>query len=197
MGSSAVRLFVERAQRVQAEFALSPDNAQGVLNICKLVEGLPLGIVLAAAWVRHFPTARIAKSIRDNLDFLRSSSRDASEQHSSLRAVFNHSWNLLPEGEQQVLRKLSIFQGGWEEDAAEQVAGASVYALSSLVDKSLLRRDASGRFSVHEVVRQYAAEQLQAMPGEQGETQAGHAAYFLDFASGPIENCGGRTRTPG
>jgi predicted ATPase/DNA-binding SARP family transcriptional activator/Tfp pilus assembly protein PilF len=178
----AVRLFVERAQRVYADFALSVDNAQGVLDICRLVEGLPLGIVLAAAWTRHFPTARIAKSISDNLDFLKSSPRETSAQHSSLRAVFNHSWNLLPEGEQQVLRKLSVFRGGWDEDAAEKVAGASVFALSSLVDKSLLRRDASGRFSMHEVVRQYAAEQLQAMQGEQEETQAAHAAYFLDFA---------------
>src|SRR5205814_3660718 len=73
-------------------------------------------------------------------------------------------------------------QGGWDEDAAEKVAGASVFSLSSLVDKSLLRRDASGRFSMHEVVRQYAAEQLQAMPGEQDETLAGHAVYFLDLA---------------
>jgi len=179
---AAVQLFVERAQRVQSEFTLSPDNAQGTLEICRLVEGLPLGIVLAAAWVRHFPTARIAQSIRDNLDFLNSSSRDASAQHSSLRAVFNHSWNLLPEGERQVLRKLSVFRGGWDEDAAEKIAGASVYSLLSLVDKSLLRQEASGRFNMHEVVRQYAAEQLQAVPGEEDETQAAHAAYFLDFA---------------
>jgi tetratricopeptide (TPR) repeat protein len=99
--------------------------------------------------------------------------------------VFNHSWNLLTDGEQQVLRKLSVFRGGWDEDAADKVAGASVYALVSLVDKSLLRRDAAGRFSVHEMVRQYAAEQLQAMPGksgEQDETQAAHAACFLELA---------------
>lgn len=178
----AVRLFVERAKRVQSGFAVSLDNAQGVLDICKLVEGLPLGIVLAAAWVRHFPTTRIAESIRDNLDFLRSFSRDASVQHSSLRAVFNHSWKLLPEDEQRVLRKLSVFRGGWDEAAAEIVAGAPESCLLSLIDKSLLRRDAAGRFNMHEVVRQYAVEQLRAIPGEHNETQLAHAAYFLDLA---------------
>src|SRR5204863_4253602 len=128
-----------------------------------------------------FPPARIAESIRGNLDFLKSSSRDASAQHSSLRAVFNHSWNLLTDGERQVLRKLSVFRGGWDEDAAEKIAGASVYSLLSLVDKSLLRRDVGGRFNMHEVVRQYATEQLQAVPEVQNEAQAAHAAYFLDF----------------
>ena len=132
--------------------------------------------------MRHFPTASVAKSISDNLDFLKSSSRDVSAQHSSLRAVFNHSWNLLPEGERQVLRKLSVFRGGWDEDAAEKIAGASVYSLLSLVDKSLVRREASGRFNMHEMVRQYAAEQLQAVPGEQNDTQAAHAAYFVGLA---------------
>ena len=100
--SSAVRLFVERARQIQARFALSPDNAQGVIDICRVVAGLPLGIVLAAASVRHFPPARIARSLVDNLDFLTSSARDASPQHTSLRAVFNHSWELLSEEERRV-----------------------------------------------------------------------------------------------
>jgi tetratricopeptide (TPR) repeat protein len=178
----AVQLFIERARQVQSQFALSNDNVGGVLDICRLVAGLPLGIVLAAAWVRHFSTARIANSIKDNLDFLASSSRDASPQHSSLRAVFTHSWNLLSKEEQEVFRKLSVFRGGWDEEAAEKVAGASLYTLLSLVDKSLVRRGDSGRFSIHEVLRQYAAEQLDALPGERDDTRAGHGAYFLDLA---------------
>src|SRR5207253_6598477 len=95
MGYDAIQLFVERAQQASSEFVLSPDTAGGVIDICRLVAGLPLGIVLAAAWVRHFSPARIATSIKANLDFLSSAARDASAQHSSLRAVFNHSWKLL------------------------------------------------------------------------------------------------------
>jgi predicted ATPase len=131
---SAVQLFVERAQQAHAEFALSNDTARGVVEICRLVGGLPLGIVLAAAWARHFSPARIAESIKANLDFLASSSRDAAPQHASLRAVFNHSWDLLSEEERQVFRRLSVFRGGWEEEAAEKVAGESLYSLLSLVD---------------------------------------------------------------
>jgi len=152
-----------------------------VVNICRLVVGLPLGIVLAAAWVRQFPPARIATSIQENLDFLASSSRDASPQHSSLRAVFNHSWNLLSEEERRVFRRLSVFRGGWEEKAAEMVAGASLQLLFSLADKSLLR-SASGRYDMHEVLRQYAAEQLELMSGERSETLVHHATYFLELS---------------
>lgn len=182
-GYPAVRLFVERARQVNSEFVLSAENVAGVLDICKLVAGLPLGIVLAAAWARHFSPEKIARSIRENLDFLASTSRDARPQHSSLRAVFNNSWTLLSAEEQMVFRKLSVFRGGWDEEAAEQVTGVrSLYTLISLVDKSLLRRDATGRFSIHEVLRQYAAEQLEAMQSEQTGARAAHVAYFLELA---------------
>jgi predicted ATPase/DNA-binding SARP family transcriptional activator len=182
MKSSAVQLFVERAQHAHADFALSAENAQDVVEVCRLVRGLPLGIVLAAAWVRYYSLARIARSIRDNLDFLSSAARDAAPQHSSLRAVFNHSWNLLAEEEQRVFRQLAVFRGGWEEEAAERVVGASIHSLVSLVDKSLLRRDAGGRFEIHEVLRQYATEKLDERPAEQDAVRRRHAEYYLDLA---------------
>ena len=180
--SGAVQLFVEKAKQVQSHFTLSPDNTQGVLDICRLVDGMPLAILLAAAWVRYSPTARIASSISENLDFLTSSLRDGSPRHSSLRAVFNHSWSLLSNEERQLFRKLSIFRGGWEEEEAEKVASASLHSLLSLTDKSLLRQDQSGRYDMHEVLRQYASEQLELAPEEHGETLASHAACFLDLA---------------
>lgn len=182
MKSSAVQLFVERAQQAHPNFALSEETAPDVVEICRLVSGLPLGIVLAAAWVRHFSPARIVRSIRDNLDFLSSAARDAAPQHRSLRAVFNHSWNLLPEEEQRVFRNLSVFRGGWDEEAAERVVGATIHSLLSLVDKSLLRRDAGGRFEIHEVLRQYATEKLAERPAEQDAGRQRHAAYYLDLA---------------
>ncbi len=182
MKSSAVQLFVERAQQAHSTFALSAANAPDVVEICRLVRGLPLGIVLAAAWVRHFSLGRISRSIRDNLDFLSSAARDAAPQHSSLRAVFNHSWNLLPDEEQRVFRQLSVFRGGWEEEAAEWVVGASIHSLFSLVDKSLLRRDPTGRFEIHEVLRQYATEKLAERPVEQDAVRQRYAEYYLDLA---------------
>ncbi|MFL5731579.1 MAG: ATP-binding protein, partial [Chloroflexia bacterium] len=183
MQFDAVQLFVERAQQSHSQFALSNDTAQGVVDICTLVEGLPLGIILAAASTRQFSPARIAEAIRTNLDFLTSSLRDATPQHRSLRAVFNHSWDLLTEEEQRVFRGLSVFRGGWEEEAAETILGSgALYPLLSLVDKSLLRRDASGRLEMHEVLRQYATEKLAELPEEQDDIRRRHAAFYLDLA---------------
>ena len=179
-----MQLFVERAQQAQSlpPFTLSDETAQGVIDVCTLVGGLPLGIVLAAAWVRHYSPARIAESIRANLDFLTSQSRDATSQHMSLRAVFNHSWDLLSDEERRIFYSLSVFRGGWEEEAAESVAGASPLSLVSLTDKSLLRRDANGRFDMHEVLRRYATEKLAELPEEQDEVKRRHAQYYLDLA---------------
>lgn len=188
--SSAVQLFVEQAQRVQRQFALSDENAKDIVDICELVVGLPLGIVLAAAWVRRFSPSRIAASIRANLDFLTSSSRDASPQHSSLRALFNHSWNLLTAAERLAFCSLSVFRGGWDEAAAADVAGASLPLLFSLTDKSLLRA-ASGRYDMHEVLRQYAAEQLDMLPDETNAALARHAACFLKIAEQAEEHLRG------
>ena len=177
MSYDAVKLFVERAQQAHPAFVLTRDTAQSVVDICSVVAGLPLGIVLAAASMRHFPVARIAESIRANLDFLTSAARDTPPEHSSLRAVFNHSWDLLSEEEQLAFRCLSVFRGGWEEEAAERVLGSgALHSLLSLTDKSLLRRDASGRFDIHEVLRQYAGEKLD---------EANRGSGIRDRGSGP------------
>jgi predicted ATPase/DNA-binding SARP family transcriptional activator len=181
--SSAVQLFVERARQASPTFTWSAETAPGVVQICRLVAGLPLAIVLAAAWVREVPPARIAASIRANLDFLTSTARDAAPQHRSLRAVFDHSWSLLTAEEQQVLGKLSIFCGGWVEEAAAQVVGAALPTLLSLVDKSLLRHDTAGRFDIHEVLRHYAGEKRDAMPAPERAALAWrYAEYYLQLA---------------
>jgi predicted ATPase/DNA-binding SARP family transcriptional activator len=180
--SSAVRLFVERARQAHPAFALSSETVAGVVEICHLVAGLPLGIVLAAAWVRHLPPARIAAAIRANLDFLASTARDAPPQHSSLRAVFEHSWQLLSEDERRAFRGLGVFCSGWDAEAAEAVAGAGLPLLLSLVDKSLLRAVAAERFDVHEVLRQYAREKLAEGPTEYEQVARRHAEYYLDLA---------------
>jgi predicted ATPase/DNA-binding SARP family transcriptional activator len=180
--NDATTLFLQRARRAQAGFALTDAERPAVVRICRLVDGLPLAIELAAVWVRTLACVEIAYEIQRGLDFLRASARDIPTRHHSLRAVFDHSWHLLSEDERRVLRRLSVFRGGFQREAAEHVAGAPLSLLSSLVAKSLLRRTEAGRYDLHEVVRQYAREQLRA-GGEEPTIRRRHAQYFIGFAA--------------
>jgi predicted ATPase/class 3 adenylate cyclase/uncharacterized protein HemY len=179
--SSAVQLFVQSAQRAQTGFILSGEDRPYVLRICRLVEGMPLGIELAAAWVRMLPCREIAREIEQNLDFLATKMRNVQERHRSLRAVFEHSWDRLSEAEKHVLRRLPVFRGGFEREAAQRVAGASLPLLSALLDKSLLRRMPSGRHSVPELIRQYAEEKLKEDPALCEQIQSQHCLYYAEF----------------
>src|SRR5262249_22448900 len=114
-------------------------------------------------------------------DFLSSPLRNVPERHRSLRAVFEQSWALLPEAECAVLAKLSVFRGGFDLEAAEQVAGASLFVLAGLLDKSLVRLDSSGRYDLHELLRQYAGDKL-AEAGETATITQRHLAFFSKLA---------------
>ena len=177
---AAVRLFVQRARRVRASFSLSQEQA-GVLRICQLVEGMPLGIELAAAWVRLLSCAEIAEQLESGLDLLASPMRDAPERHRSLRAVFDHSWGLLSDVEKTVLAQLSVFRGGFDLEAADRVAGASLPVLASLLDKSLIRSSGRGRHDLHELLRQYAHDKI-VTSGDAANTANRHLTYFLTLA---------------
>ena len=177
----AVQLFRQSAHRTRTGFELTPANAPAVIDICRLVGGMPLGLELAASWIRTLSCAEIAAEIAQSLDFLSTSRHDVPARHQSLNVVFAQSWQLLSEPERHVFRRLSIFRGGFSREAAAQVAGASLPILSALVDKSLLRRNRSGHYEPHELVRQYAAEKLDAIPSERLETQARHGRYYAAF----------------
>ncbi|OGF55090.1 MAG: hypothetical protein A2Z21_04725 [Candidatus Fraserbacteria bacterium RBG_16_55_9] len=178
---SAVQFFVQSAKRVDAGFSLSEEDKPHVVRICQLVEGMPLGIELAAAWVRLLPARDIAREIEQNLDFLATKLRNVQERHRSLRAVFEHSWKGLSEEEREVFQKLSIFRGGFAREAAQHLTGANLPLLSALMDKSLLRRSASGRYLVHELLRQYAEERLKESPQMYEQIHDGHGMYYADF----------------
>jgi predicted ATPase/Tfp pilus assembly protein PilF len=181
-GYSAVQLFVQHARRAQASFTLTNGHKPAVTDICRLVGGMPLGIELAAAWVRAMPCATIAREIERSLDILTTTTRNVPEKHRSMRAAFEHSWHLLSDEEQTVFRKLSVFRGGFTREAAEYVAGATLHTLSSLIDKSLLRVDASGRYDVHELLRQYGEERLNERSPLGDDTRNRHARYFATWA---------------
>jgi len=176
----AVQLFLQIALRTHPRFSLEREKTS-VISICRSVEGMPLGIELAAAWVRKFPCATIAREIKRNLDFLTTPLQDMPERHHSLRATFDYSWRMLSKEERRTLRKLSVFRGGFRQEAAGFVADASPALLAALEEKSLLRKGVDGRYEMHDLLRQYAEEKLQQVPQERSETQDRHCAYYAAF----------------
>jgi predicted ATPase/DNA-binding XRE family transcriptional regulator len=176
----AVRLFAERVSQIRADFSLESDPAS-VINICQMVEGMPLGIELVATWQRIMPINRIAEQIRQNLNLLETDLRNMPERHRSLRAVFEHSWKLLSDTERQALMRLSVFQGGFRQQAAEQVAGVSQPVLTGLADKSLMRVVDAERYDLHEFIRHCALEKL-IEAGELEEMNQRHLNYFVALA---------------
>lgn len=177
----AVRLFGQKARQANPSFSLRDDNLPAVLKICRLVEGMPLGILLAAAWMELFSPQEIAGQVECSLDFLAGQQLDIPPRHRSLRAVFDSSFERLNENWQNVFIRLSIFRAGFTLDAAQAVAGASLPLLLGLVNKSLLNRDpASGRYSLHNLLGQYAAEKLSAS-GDFSAVRKAHAVYFLNL----------------
>lgn len=178
---SAPQLFIQRARRADAGFAPSGPEVTAVIEICRLLDGMPLGLELAAPWVRFMSCAEIAAEIGRSLDFLETSLRNVPERHRSLRAVFEQTWATLQPPEQVVLQGLSVFRGGCRREAAERVVSASVAQLASLVDRALLRRSRDGRFELHELIRQFAAAHLQNDPAVAAQLVGAHSRYYLDF----------------
>ncbi len=178
---SAVALFVQRACRVKSSFALTDANRPAVIRICRLVGGMPLAIELAASWVRALSCEAIAGEIERSLDILETPARNVEPRHRTMRAAFAPTWEHLSDDERAVFMKLSVFRGGFTREAAEEVAGASLRTLSTLVDKSLLRVDANSRYDVHELLRQFAEDKL-TETGEKNTITARYLNFFIMLA---------------
>ncbi len=176
----AVELFVRHAQRVRPVFSLDSER-QCIMRVCEQVEGMPLALELAAAWLRRLPCREIVTEIKRGLDILENPARNVPARHRSMRAVLEHSWSLLTEAERDVLKKLSVFRGGFRREAAEQVTGATLGTLSALVDKSMLRVDADGRYDIHELMRQFGEEHLNLSPDENQQVRDRHCTYYAEF----------------
>lgn len=180
--NSAVQLFAQSAARIYPQFQLTNQALPAVTRICRLVEGMPLAIVLAAAWMDTLTVGEIADEIANSIDILETEKRDVPDRQRSIRAVIESSWNQAESGSQELLKLLSVFRGGFTREAAQKAAGASLRGLAHLVDKALIRRHLdSGRYSIHELVRQYAAEQLALDPDSQRSAHKAHAHYFANF----------------
>jgi predicted ATPase len=178
----AINLFIQSAARVRPGFDPSPEELAEITAICQSVGGMPLAIELAAAWLSILSVHEVADELRKSLDILTSDARDTPERHRSIRTVVDRSWSLLDQDEQEVFLRLSIFQGGFSRQAAQQVAGASLRQLADLAHKSLLSHDPdSARFTIHQLLRQYAHEQLERMPEVSSSGHESHGAYFAEF----------------
>ncbi|MCB8935803.1 MAG: hypothetical protein H6663_10090 [Candidatus Promineofilum sp.] len=213
---AAVRLFAQSAARVRPGFRLRADNIADVARICRQVQGLPLGIELAAAWLEALSLPDIAAEIERNLDILATEQRGVPDRQRSIRAVFDTSWALLSDRERAILPMLSVFRGGFAREAAEFVAAASLRDLLGLVNKSWLqpsetrntryeRRDRpedaetgtrrsspAARFQLHALLRQYAEEKLAEMPELEEQARDRQARYFARFLESHLRRMLGR-----
>jgi len=177
---AAEALFAERARMARDEFVISAENLSSVRRICERVGGSPLGIALAAAWVRRRSLAQIQEEIGRSIDFLSSRLRDVDPRHHSIRAVFETSWQLLTPKEQAVLAALSVFPTTFTAAAARRVAGASAADLDRLGETSLLQQQHEPeRYVIHNLLRQFAADKLAT---QTPATDRAFVDYFLQFA---------------
>lgn len=180
-GFGALQLFARRARQERGDFALVSSEAAAAAEICRLVQGMPLAIELAAAATGTQSTAEIARQLRAGLDALAVEWADLPPRHRSIRAAIEHSWAMLTDEERRIMRHLSVFSGGFDAAAAEAVAGATPAGLGRLRDKSLLQPQENSRFDLHPLIRAYAAERLAAR-GEKDEAHSRHLAYFTALA---------------
>ena len=184
--SNPVQLFIEGARRVVPTFTPKPYELEEILHICRRVQGMPLAILLAAAWMRLLSPAEIAAEITSNsLEFLEGGWQDVPERQRSLRAVFDHSWDLLSEREREVFVGFTVFRGGFTYPAAQEVTGVTLRELLQLLNSSFIERESTsqrpgvwGRYELHELLRQYGQEKMDEFPDGGKGIRDRHAAWY-------------------
>jgi predicted ATPase/DNA-binding XRE family transcriptional regulator len=176
----AIELFLASARRLIPDF--EPTNPEIILQICHITEGMPLALEMAASWVDTLSLTEIVEELNRNPDILAQDHRQVASRHRSMRVVFDSSWQLLNKAERGAFSKLCIFRGGFTRQAAETVAGAAAAILAALVRRSMIKLNpASGRYSIHELLRLYGEEHLKASGAFQ-QIQTRHLDYFLQMA---------------
>jgi DNA-binding SARP family transcriptional activator/predicted ATPase len=174
----AIELFSHSARRTSSHFQISEENYREIVAITQFVEGMPLGLEMAASWVNLLSPREILTEIRTNLDFLKTEMQDTPTRQRSMRAVLDYSWDRLNLDDQFALARLSVFQGGFTREAAEKVAGISLADLKKLMDCSFIRQKGSGGFHIHELMRQYTFEKLCQSTEKFKNASDRHAAYY-------------------
>lgn len=178
----AVNLLMRVAKRVRPDFHLGGDDLAAVLDLTRLLGGNPLGLELAASWLRMLEPRELLSEVQRDLDVLRGDGEDHDLAGASLRAVFESSWSLLAEPEREALRRVAIFRGGSTRESALAVADVAINQLLSLTNRSLLRREVGGRFEPHPIFKQFARKKLSFTPELHGQLEGRHTEYFLALA---------------
>lgn len=176
----SIQLFLQGARRVRSDFDVTVENVADVVRICQQVQGMPLAILLASSWVTVLTPAEIGAEITHNLDILETQESDVPLRQRSMRATFEYMWRLLSDSEQSLFRKLSLLQGEFTREAAQQVTGASLRDLMNMVDKALLSPNASGSFTIHPLLLQFGIEKLEQLPDVAHRARDQHCQYFAE-----------------
>jgi predicted ATPase/DNA-binding SARP family transcriptional activator len=177
--SPAAQLFLVSARRVVSGFELKEEDMPAMAQICRFVDGMPLGLELAAAWVDTLPVAAIAAELRDSVDMLESDLRNVPDRQRSIRTIFDYAWQQIGESEQHIFLKLALFRSGLSRRAVQFITGASLRILSALVSKSLIYYDKErDRYHIHELLRQYAIQKLAHSQELETKTRDRHSLYY-------------------
>ncbi|GEM_PF-2395802 len=189
--SDAMRLFVQCANLTNASFQANAEDWKQIIRICRIVEGMPLAIKLAASWVDVLSLSEIVSEIHQSIDFLEVDLRDIPTRHKSIRAVFDTTWNRLSDDQKRILMRFSVFRGGCTRQAAQVVTGATLHHLHRLNTKALLSRNENGRYEIHELLRQYVKKKLTDSE-ELDATLETYARYYADFTQALIPDIKGK-----
>ena len=177
----AIQLFSYAAQQTQAGFQIQQSNLAAIIDTCQLVQGMPLAIILSASWLTMLTVEEISSEIKNGIDFLAVEMTDLPQRQRSIRAVFDHSWDLLTELEQSVFQQLAVFRGGFTRHAIQTITDTNLHLLMSLTNKSLIQHDKSTRrYYIHELLRQYAEDRL-LVSDDMHNTHHRHATYYLNY----------------
>ena len=198
-GYAAVQLFVETARRSLPTFQPSDHEISAIVELCRLVQGMPLAIELAAAWSSVLTPkeilAEMATGTGNSLNFLGSDAGKRPLRHRTIRSVIDSSWRHLTAAEQAVLEDLSVFRGGFSRQTAQSVTDATPGILLGLTTKSFLRRSSADRFDLHPLLRQYAGESLGRSPDRQTAIHERHCIHFVSkLAQWAVDGKGPRQR---
>lgn len=178
---SALQLFEQCASRIDPSFKITRENFLPVAEICRNVQGMPLAIELAAAWLEVFSPEEINQEIRRSLDFLQGNWRDLPDRQRSLRAVFDSSWALLDKQVRPVVKALSVFRTSFTREAAQAVSGASAKSLLDLTNKSWIQKLSDGRYQIHELLKQFVYEKLAREESTVEQVKNQYCEYYASY----------------
>jgi len=185
----SVRLFIERAMSVNPNFRVNNENAPALAEICSRLDGIPLTIELAAARTNVLPLEKIHERLDDRFKLLSGGRRTALPRQQTLKAMIDWSYDLLPQSEKKLWHRISVFNGGWNLEPAEEICSSEEIAnedildlLNQLADKSIIIYDhEKNRYRILESIRQYGREKLKS-ENETDEVKTGHLSYFMKLA---------------